>query len=143
MGVIKVQKSFDAAAHGREQRKLDIAKKETFEAMKELREERRAMGITKKQGRIGGIHYSALMNAVEQEGPEVLSAAGQDYFDHEARINPWITIDGKSPNTDSPNGHKTRFGKVKEKMIGGKWYHWDEKAGGWVEGEITKRKGVA
>lgn len=142
MGVIKVQQNVDDKAMAAGQRRLDIAKAETFKAMEEVREMRRAAGKTKRRGRVGGIHYDALMNAVEQQGSEVLSAAGQDYFEHEMRINPWLSPDGKAPSRDSINGHKCRLGKVREKFMNGRWYHWDAKAGGWGPGEITKKKGV-
>lgn len=142
MGVIKVQKNADDRKMAREQKRLDAAKSATFEAMKELREKRRAAGRSDKQGLVGQIHYDALMNAVEQEGPDVLSSAGRDYFEFEARQNPWMTVDGKAPGTDSINGHRCRLGKVKEKYIGGEWYHWDAKKGDWVKGEATKRRGI-
>ena len=142
MGVIKVQPNVNDKAMAREQRALDRAKAESFKAMKELRETRKALGKNKRRGLVGQLHYDALMNAVEQEGPEVLSAAGMDYFEHEARENPWMTLDGKAPSKDSINGHRCRIGKVKEKYMNGRWYHWDAKAGGWVPGEITGRKGV-
>lgn len=142
MGLIKVQKNVNDKAMAREQRKLDVAKRETFEAMKELREKRRATGAKRRRGQTGAIHYDALMNAVDQMGPEVLGNAGREFWDFEARKNPWMTEDGVAPGTDSINGRKNRIGKVSEKMIGGVWYHWDERKQDWVEGEVKKRKGI-
>lgn len=139
---IKVQPAVDTKAMAAKQASLDRAKADTFAAMKQLREERAASGAKKRRGRTGAIHYDALVHAMDEQGKDVLTKAGDDYWKWEMRQNPWMTEDGKAPGTDSINGRGNRFGKVKERFFRGKWWHWDAKIGDWVEGEASKRKGL-
>ena len=138
---IKVQKGVDTNAMAAGQRRLDRAKAETFAAMKELKERRAASGVRKRFGRTGAIHYDALVHAMDEQGKDVITPAGKDYWDFEKRKNPWMCEDGCVPGTDSVNGHVNRFGKVRERFMRGKWWHWDDKTGDWVEGAVSKGKG--
>lgn len=130
---IKTQAAVDTDAMAANQRQLDAAKQASFEAMKDLRERRRAVGATKRQGRVGGVHQDAMFHAIEERGKTVLN--DDDYWRFEQTKNPWMTLDGHAPNTDSPNGHSTRHGKVSTKVI----FHngmattlvWDKKSAGW------------
>lgn len=108
---------------------------------KKLYEMRRQMGAKKGEGRVGAKSRYAVLNAIATEGKEVMTEAGQGFWDDMQRRYHWHAEDGNWNDGNSPNGHKTRLGKVTEKYMRGKWYHWDAAAGGWVEGEITKRKG--
>jgi len=139
---IKVQPAVDTKAMAAAQASLDRAKAATFAEMKELKAKRSAVGSRKREGRTGAIHYDALVHAMEEQGKDVITKAGDDYWNWEKRKNPWMCEDGCVPGTDSVNGHCNRFGKAREKFMRGKWYHWDPAAGGWVEGEVTKRRGV-
>ena len=53
----------------------------------------------------------------------------------------WQAEDGNWQDGNSANGHRTHIGVVSEKFMRGKWWHWDKKLGGWVEGEVKKGKG--
>jgi hypothetical protein len=87
------------------------------------------------------VSRSAYIRAVQTEGTHVATAEGEPWWREQERKHPCILAGGNRPEgTDSPNGHVNRFGRVKERMVGGKWYHW---AGGkWVEGEAGKRRGL-
>lgn len=139
---IKVQAPVDTAAMAAGQAKLDAAKAATYAAMKELRAERAAVGAKKRRGRTGALHYDALVHALDERGKDVLTKAGDDYWNWEKRQNPWMSEDGQAPGTDSANGHRNRYGKVRERYVGGRWWHWDAARGEWAEGEATKRKGA-
>lgn len=137
-----MKRTVDKQAVGRAQARLDAARAFAAKEMKELRERRKAVGAKAREGRVGGWHRDAVMNAIESEGPEVMSSAAQGYWDDMKRLYPEMCADGCVPGTDSINGRGNRLGKVKEKFVGGHWYHWDKKLGGWVRGEATKRKGI-
>lgn len=138
---INIQPAVDADAMAAGQAALDRAKRETFDAMRELREQRKAVGARRRQGRTGAIHYDALANAIEERGNDVLTKAGDDYWNWEKRRNPWMCEDGQAPGTDSANGRGNRFGRVREKFTRGRWWHWDAALGGWAPGEATKGRG--
>lgn len=108
---------------------------------KKLHEMRRQVGAKKGEGRVAARSRYAVLNAIATEGKEVMTEAGQGFWDDMQRRYKWQAEDGNWNDGNSPNGHKTRLGKVSEKYMRGKWYHWDAAVGGWVEGEITKRKG--
>ena len=135
------KKTVDRQAVGAAQAEMDRARAFAAAEMKDLRARREASGAKKGEGRVGGWHRAAVMNAVETEGPEVLSSAAKGYWDDMKRLYPEMCADGGAPGTDSPNGRKCRVGKVAEKYIGGKWYHWSPSDQTWVEGELTTRKG--
>ena len=139
---ITQKRTVDKQLLGAAQKKLDAARATAAAEMKTLREKRRAAGAKKGEGRVGGWHVDAVMNAIASEGPEVMSAAAKGYWDDMKRRYPEMCADDAVPGTDSINGRRNRLGKVREKWIAGKWYHWDDKLGDWVPGEITKRKGV-
>lgn len=135
---IKVQPPVDTGAMAARQASLDHAKAETFAAMKELKARRAAAGSRKRQGRTGAIHYDALVHAMDEQGKDILTKAGDDYWNWEKRRNPWMCEDGCVPGTDSANGHANRFGKVSERFVRGKWWHWDPVAQTWAEGPAKK-----
>lgn len=127
---------------GAEQAAMDAKRAYVAKEMKTLREQRKAAGAKAGQGRVGGWHRDAVYAAVAKYGPEVMTAAGQEFWDDQKRAYPEACADDRIPGVDSPNGHKTRGLKIREKYMHGKWYHWDAVLGGWAEGEVTKRKGV-
>lgn len=139
---INHKRTVDKQAVGAAQARMDHAKEVCYREMKDLAAKRKAVGAKPGEGRIGGVHRDALFEAVRQEGPEVLSSAAKGWWDDQKRLNPWMCADGVVPGTDSINGHRNRLGKVSERWMKGKWYHWDSKVGDWVPGEITKRKGI-
>ena len=139
---ITTKKTIDRQKAGAAQASLDQARAYAAAEMKELRERRRAAGAKKGEGRVGGWHIDAVMNAVATEGPEVLSGAAKGYWDDMKRLYPEACADDAVPGTDSANGHKNRLGVVKERWRGGRWEHFDKKLGEWVAGEVTKRKGI-
>ena len=75
-----------------------------------------------KTGRLARqISTTAFFNAVNQEGPEVATAAGEQYFRDQERLYPWIG-DGTGGGVQaSANGMANRLGRVREKTI----YHKD------------------
>ena len=140
---ITTKRTVDKQLLGAAQKRLDAARASAATEMKSLREQRKAAGAKKGQGRIGGWHVDAVMNAIASEGPEVMTAAAKGYWDDMKRRYPEMCADDAIPGTDSANGHRNRLGKVREKWIKGQWYHWDNELGDWVPGEITKRKGIS
>lgn len=140
--VIKHKKTVDKQVVGRVQKHLDSAREFAAAEMKELRAKREAVGAKKGEGRIGGYHRDAVMKAIMEYGPDVMTPAAQSFWDDQKRMYPEMSADGVIPGTDSLNGRRNKYGKVKEKWIAGKWYHWDASTGGWVEGEVTPRKGI-
>lgn len=127
---------------GKAQAKLDAARAYAAKEMADLRAQRKAIGAKPGEGRVGGWHRDAVMNAIQSEGPEVLSSAASGYWDDMKRLYPEMCADDRIPGTDSLNGRANRHGKTVEKFVNGKWYHWDKKRCEWVEGEIRKRKGI-
>lgn len=132
-------KCVDRQAIGRAQAKMDAAKRVAYKEMKDLAAQRQAVGAKKGEGRVGGVHRDAMFAAIASEGPEVLTAAAKSWWDDQKRRNPWMCADGVVPGTDSINGHVCKYGKVSERWMNGKWYHW-ENGKGWVEGELKKGK---
>lgn len=108
---------------------------------KKLYEMRRQMGAKKGEGRVGAKSRHAVLNAIATEGKEVMTEAGQGFWDDMQRRYHWQAEDGNWNDGSSPNGHKTHLGKVSERYVKGQWYHWDSKLGTWIPGETTKRKG--
>lgn len=139
---ITTKKGVDRQKAGAAQKSLDRARAFAAAEMKELRERRKAAGAKPGEGRVGGWHIDAVMNAVATEGPEVLSGAAKGYWDDMKRLYPEACADDNIPGTDSANGRKNRLGVVKERYRAGRWEHWDAKRREWVPGEITKRKGI-
>lgn len=132
----------DRARIGAEQAQMDAKRSYVAKEMKTLREQRKAVGAKKGQGRTGGWHRDAVYAAVAKYGPEIMTAAGQEFWDDQKRAYPEACADDAIPGIDSINGRKTRGMKVKEKFVGGTWYHWDDALNGWAPGEVTGRKGV-
>ena len=128
--------------HGAAQAKMNRAKAANYAAMRDLAAKRQAAGVKAGEGRVGGIHQEAVMEAIRQEGPEVMTTAAKCWWDDQVRLNPWLAADGVVPDGNSANGRYGRHGKVRERMRSGRWEHWDARVGGWVEGEITPRKGI-
>lgn len=133
----------DKAKIGAEQASMDAKRAFVAKEMKELRAQRKAAGAKAGEGRIGGWHRDAVYAAVAKYGPEIMTPAGQEFWDDQKRAYPEACADDHIPGTDSINGHVTRGMKIKEKYMHGKWWHWDPKVNGWVEGEVMKRKGIA
>ena len=126
---IKVKKGTDRAAVGAAQKRLDRAREFAAKEMQELRERRKAVGAKPGEGRVGGWHRDAVLNAVEQYGPEVLSGAAQPFWDDMKRLYPESCADDRVPGTDSINGHGCKFGRVSRRYVKGVWWVW--KNGEW------------
>lgn len=62
------------------------------------------------------IDTRAVMNAVDREGPEVLSKAGKEYWRDMRRMYPHIAC-GEVDRAQSANGMRCRHGRVTEKII--------------------------
>jgi hypothetical protein len=111
---------------------MDVPKSYTkaqlAQAMKQDKEMGRArlkMGDLRvgKTGRLARqISTTAFFNAVNQEGPEVATADGAQYFRDQERLYPWIGNGRGGGPVVSANGMVNRFGRVKEKLVfrGGK-----------------------
>lgn len=143
MRIGKGRRAPDKALLGKVQKRLDASRAMAAAEMKELRERRKAAGAKKGEGRVGGWHIDAVMNAIASEGPEVMTSAAKGYWDDMKRRYPEACADDNIPGTDSANGHRNRYGVVRERWRNGHWEHFDKKTGEWVAGEITKRKGIA
>lgn len=109
---------------------------------KKLYELRRQVGAKKGEGRVGAKSRLAVLNAVKTMGKEVLTDAGESFWQDMQRRYKWQAEDGNWSDGNSPNGHTCRLGKVSEKFMRGKWWHWDAALGDWVEGQLTKKKGI-
>jgi hypothetical protein len=82
----------------------------------------RAKSTQRLDGRIGKtgrldrrVHVDAVMNAVDSEGPAVLTRDAESYWRDQERLYPWISTRPAGP-VASANGMRNRFGKVKEKL---------------------------
>ena len=126
---IKIKKGVDRQAVGAAQKRLDRAREFAAKEMQELRERRKAVGAKPGEGRVGGWHRDAVLNAVEQYGPEVLSGAAQPFWDDMKRLYPESCADDRVPGTDSLNGHGCKFGRVSRRYVKGVWWVW--KNGEW------------
>jgi len=139
---IAVKKGVDRQALGAAQKRMDAARATAAAEMKDLRERRKAAGAKPGEGRTGGWHRDAVMNAVETYGPDVLGSAAKGFWDDMKRLYPEACADDAVPGTDSANGRKNRLGVVRERYRHGRWEHFDTTTGEWVPGELTKRKGI-
>lgn len=100
---------------------------------RKLREDQaiaKACQHTRKEGLVGKMDQAVFMEAVRQEGPEVLSPAAQGYWDDMTRLYPHLSLNGRVPDGRSLNGRYGRQGKVSKRWVRGVWYIWDN--GGWV-----------
>lgn len=71
-----------------------------------------------KRGRLRGqISTTAYFNAVNQEGPEVATQAGEQYFRDQERLYPWIGDGRGGGPVVSGDGMTNRFGRVREKTV--------------------------
>lgn len=76
-----------------------------------------AVRIPEAGGRLGwSADFTAVMNAVRTEGPEVLSEAGRGYWDDMKRRHPHIA---QGAITIHCAGLRNRFGRVKERKVYG------------------------
>ena len=78
---MRIQSKGGDATYGARQRKMERAKAATAAAMKDLAAKRKAAGAKSGEGRIGGVHIDAVMEAINQEGPEVMSQAASGWWD--------------------------------------------------------------
>ena len=82
----------------------------------------RVMGDAHKVGQRGrlvrSVDVRAVMNAVNQEGREVLSEAGEGYWRDMDRLHPHIRR-APSDGVSSVRGMRNRFGRVKERIVYG------------------------
>jgi hypothetical protein len=89
-------------------KKADIAR---------ARETQQMDGKIGRSGRLARrVHIDAVMNAVDSEGPAVLSRDADSYWRDQERLYPWISTRPAGP-VQSANGMRNRFGKVKEKLF--------------------------
>ena len=118
-----------------QEKKLEIAQS------KALYDLRRQVGAKRGEGRVGAKSRLAVLNAVRTEGKEVLTEAGQGFWDDMQRRYHWQAEDGNWNDGNSANGHACRLGKVSEKYMRGKWWHWDPQAQAWAEGKREPSNG--
>ena len=123
------KKTVDKQKLGAAQKELDSAREFAAAEMKELRQRREAAGAKPGEGRVGGWHRDAVMNAIATEGPDVLSSAAKGYWDDMKRLYPESCADDRVPGTDSLNGHGCKFGRVSRRYVRGQWWVW--KNGEW------------
>lgn len=102
---------------------------------KALYDLRRQVGAKRGEGRVGAKSRLAVLNAVRTEGKEVLTEAGQGFWDDMQRRYHWQAEDGNWNDGNSANGHVCRLGKVSERFARGRWWHWDPVARTWAEGK--------
>lgn len=126
----------------RESIRMEREKNLEIEQSKKLYRMRREVGAKRGEGRVGAKSRYAVMNAVRTMGKEVLTEAGDGYWEDLQRRYHWHAEDGDWRDGNSPNGHRNRLGVVRERYRKGQWEHWDAKLGTWVPGEVTKRKGI-
>lgn len=121
-----------------------MEKEKTLEQVqsKKLYELRRQVGAKKGEGRVGAKSRYAVLNAIKTMGKEVMTEAGQGFWDDMQRKYHWQAEDGNWSDGSNLNGTMNHFGRVKERMRARQWEHWDPKLKAWVPGEITKRKGI-
>ena len=139
--VIKSKPTYDAK-YAAACRRMEKEKQLEISESKKLHDIRRTLGSKKHEGRVAARSRAAVMNAVATEGKEVLTEAGEGFWRDMQRRYHWQAEDGDWEDGSSANGRKNHYGVVRERYRAGRWEHWDKKRGEWVEGEITKRKGV-
>ena len=138
--VIKSKPTF-SAGYLKECRRMEAEKRLEISESKKLHKLRRELGSRRGEGLVVKRSRRAVLNAVATEGKEVLTEAGQGFWDDMQRRYHWQAEDGNWNDGNSPDGTRNHIGKVRERMRGGKWEHWDPKTRSWVPGEITPRKG--
>lgn len=112
---------------------MENAKRISMEHCVDLRKRREAVGAKRGEGRTGGIHRDAFFAAIRDEGPEVVGAGSEGWWNDQKRLYPWIAADGNVPDGNSANGHYGRHGKVKERYTASRgWEHWSR--GAWRRG---------
>ena len=62
---MRIQSKGGDATYGARQRKMERAKAATAAAMKDLAAKRKAAGAKSGEGRVGGVHIDAVMEAME------------------------------------------------------------------------------
>lgn len=139
---ITQKRTVDKQLLGHAQKRMDAQKEYSYREMMKLAEKRKAVGARKGEGRTGGLHKGIVYSLVAQYGPEIMTAAGNEFWNDLKRENPWMCADGNVPGTDSINGHRNRIGNVKDRYSHGQWWHWDKQLGSWLPGESMKRKGI-
>jgi len=100
---------------------------------KALYDLRRQLGSKRGEGRVGAKSRLAVMNAIRTMGKEVMTEAGNGFWDDMQRRYHWQAEDGNWNDGNSANGHTCRLGKVSKRYFRGKWWHWDARVGDWVE----------
>lgn len=124
-------------------RRMESEKALEIKASKRLIDERRRLGIKRGEGRVGAKSRYAVLNAIRTEGKEVMTEAGRGFWKDMERRYHWQAPDGIWEDGNSANGRFGRVGKVSERYIAGKgWFHWDNRAGTWVPGEKSARRGI-
>ena len=101
---------------------------------KRLYEMRRQLGSKRGEGRVGAKSRLAVLNAIRTEGKEVMTEAGNGFWDDMQRRYHWQSEDGTWNDGNSANGHRNHIGKVSRRYIHGAWWHWDPVSGDWAPG---------
>ncbi len=122
--------------------------KSTETAAKEKALIERDQGIAKKmqhEGREGMrccVHRDSFFNAVDIEGPDIVTEAGSEYWDDMYAKYPHLTLGAgmKKRKGNSINGCRNRFGRVAWKRTGKGWFQYVN--GQWVKREGPKSKMV-
>ena len=83
----------------------------------------RALGRKRSEGLSMSVSRAAFLNAVKANGIDILTPAGEEYWKDQARHYPHLNLLATGVDTgDNPSGTRCRFGRVKERMVGGVWY---------------------
>ena len=120
-----LKKAYEDTGYAARAAGMAKAKASAMRACARERQRRDALGRNGRFRKRGSVHYEALAEAVRTEGPEVLSAAAAGYWKDMERANPWMMIDGKPEDGNSPNGHRNRHGKVSMRWTAATgWMRW-------------------
>ncbi len=89
-----------------------------------------------KEGKRASMHRETFFNAVDIEGPDVVTEAGEGYWKDMYRKYPWLTVGGMGVD-DGQNaaGTRNRFGRVSKRKRRGRWEAFDAVRRVWVECE--------
>ena len=105
---IKSKPTFDAK-YAAACRRMEAEKQLEIRESKKLYELRRAVGAKRGEGRVGAKSRAAVMNAVATEGKEVLTDAGEGFWQDMQRRYHWQAEDGNWNDGNSANGHRNHI----------------------------------
>lgn len=88
------------------------------------------------------IHRDTFFNAVDIEGPDIVTEAGSEYWDDMYAMYPHLTLGAKMKKRkgDSINGSRNRFGRVSWRRTKAGWFQYINSR--WVRGKGPESKMV-